>query len=302
FNYLRQLQLPNGTKLTKVVALTDGLDPIPGLLARRIEDKLTYVDQLQPEMRPSLYNRESQRMRIMLRALEQQPAEVKLRLIDAVEKTARQHFPEAQATGLYVLLAYLISSLLRDQLVSFALAALGVTVTMSVAFRSLRVGVISLVPNVLPILLVIGGMGFTGMPINIGTAMIASVSMGLTVDSTIHYLTAYDRARGQGNNHLEAVQIAHGSVGLTLTLANIALVIGFSVLSLSHFVPLIYFGVLVSVAMLGGLIGNLLLLPVLLFVRGNHGVVATAQGSLLVEKSVDQNTSESAPPESSSED
>ncbi|MCA8998098.1 MAG: MMPL family transporter, partial [Planctomycetaceae bacterium] len=46
---LRQLQLPDGTKLTKVVALTDGLDPIPGLLARRIEDKLTYVDQLQPE-------------------------------------------------------------------------------------------------------------------------------------------------------------------------------------------------------------------------------------------------------------
>jgi predicted RND superfamily exporter protein len=279
--HLRDLKLADGTQLTKVISLTDGLDLVPRVplgenersgLFRAIprfrqallDEQIELLNELQPEMIPSLYNSRAGRMRIVLRALEQQPAEVKLKLIEAVRNESQQYFPEAQATGLYVLLAYLISSLLQDQLASFALASFGVAVSMAIAFRNVRIGIISLVPNVLPILLVIGGMGWVGIPINIGTAMIASVSMGLTVDSTIHYLTVYQQARRQGEDHAGAVATAHGSVGLTLTLANVALVIGFSVLSLSQFVPLVYFGVLVSVAMLGGLLCNLLVLPVLL--------------------------------------
>jgi uncharacterized protein len=274
---LRELQLPDGTKLTKVVSFTDGLDLVPRvpderrrgllrLIPRRLslEERQDLISELQPEMEPSLYNPLRGRMRIMLRALEQQPADVKLKLIDEVERTARRTFPEARTTGLYVLLAYLISSLLEDQIVSFGIALAGVTGSMSLAFRSIRTGLLSIIPNVLPILLVVGGMGWIGIPINIGTAMIASVSMGLTVDSTIHYITSYRRSRMAGANHLSAVQAAHGSVGLALALANVALIIGFIVLALSNFVPLIYFGVLVSVAMFGGLIGNLILLPVLL--------------------------------------
>lgn len=279
---LREVKLSDGTQLTKVIALTDGLDLVPriplpegerrgGLLGgiprfrlASLDERREMLNALQPEMEPSLYNAQAGQMRIVLRALEQQPAEVKLRLIEKVEETARQFYPDARATGLYVLLAYLISSLLQDQLVSFSIAAAGVACSMAIAFRSLPIGLISIVPNVLPILLVIGGMGWAGIPINIGTAMIASVSMGLTVDSTIHYLMAYRRAREEGADHVQAVRLGHRSVGLALTLANLALVVGFSVLSLSNFVPLIYFGVLVSVAMVGGLVCNLLLLPVLL--------------------------------------
>ncbi|MFG0335140.1 MAG: MMPL family transporter, partial [Maioricimonas sp. JB049] len=213
---------------------------------------------------------------------EQQPAEVKLTLIDAVEQKTRQHFPDARATGLYVLLAYLISSLLADQIVSFVLAAVGIAIAMTIAFRNVWIGLISLVPNVFPILLVIGGMGWTGIPINIGTAMIASVSMGLTVDSSIHYLSGYRRARLAGADHFEAVRQTHGSVGRALVFANVALVLGFTVLSLSNFIPLIYFGVLVSVAMFGGLLGNLVLLPVLLrWVRWIPESAATEANTLV---------------------
>lgn len=274
---LREVKLPDGTGLTKVVALTDGLDLVPKIpMAERgflrlprlrwatLEERQELVDSLQPEMLPSLYDRKAGRMRIMLRALEQQPAEVKLKLIERVEEVAQGYFPEAKATGLYVLLANLISSLLADQIVSFGLAATGVAITMGIAFRSFWVGLISLIPNVLPILLVVGGMGWANVPINIGTAMIASVSMGLTVDSTIHYLTAYRRSRVLGAPHELAVEAAHASVGLALVLANIALITGFAALALSHFIPLVYFGVLVSAAMVGGLLGNLILLPPLL--------------------------------------
>jgi predicted RND superfamily exporter protein len=289
---LRNLQLPDGTRLTKVIALTDGLDLVPRvplntdggffrLLRTRpaaLEEQQEMLRELQPEMETSLFNAPAGRMRIVLRSLEHQPAEVKLRLIDAVEAAARKHYPDSnvQTTGLYVLLANLISSLLNDQLVSFGLATLGVAGSMWLAFRSLRIGLISIVPNVLPILLVVGGMSWAGLPINIGTAMIASVSMGLTVDSTIHYLTAYRRRRAAGVSHIEAVKFAHGSVGLALLLANVALVVGFSALSLSNFVPLVYFGVLVSASMVGGLVCNLLLLPVLL----NWAVKPTGAGQM----------------------
>lgn len=267
--------------LTKVISLTDGLDLIPKVpldtsgagrlipVVRRLRpatlaEKQEMLAALQPEVQPSLHNPEKGRMRIMLRALERQPAEVKLALIQRVEEISRRYFPDAEATGLYVLLANLISSLLDDQLLSFLLAALGVILMMGISFRNWRVGLISLFPNVLPILVLIGGMSWLGIPINIGTAMIASVSLGLTVDSTIHYLSTYLRHRQAGMTHLEATQLAHGNVGLALLLANLGLVAGFSVLTLSNFIPLADFGILVSFAMVGGLLSNIFLMPVLL--------------------------------------
>ena len=163
-----------------------------------------------------------------------------------------------------MLLAFLIESLLSDQLVSFILAAIGIGTMMTIAFRSPVIGLISLIPNLFPIVLVIGSMGWIGLPINIATAMIASVSMGLTVDSSIHYISGYRRARKRGLPVIDALRETHQGVGRALVFANVALIVGFSVLTLSHFIPLIYFGILVSVAMLGGLVGNLVLLPLLL--------------------------------------
>ena len=165
---------------------------------------------------------------------------------------------------MYVLLTFLIESLLRDQVVSFFLAAVGIAVMLGLAFRSLRLGMVAVLPNLFPIVLVIGTMGWIGLPVNIATAMIASVSLGLTVDSSIHYISGFRRARARGLDVAEALQQTHSSVGRAVVMANLALIVGFSVLTLSHFIPLVYFGILVSVAMLGGLAGNLVLLPVLL--------------------------------------
>jgi uncharacterized protein len=260
---LRQLEQSSGQEgLTKVVALTDGLDVIPGFLP--LSWRFSALDRMQPEFTSSLQNAEAGRMRIVLRAMERRPASVKLKLIGDVEAIARKWFPETRVTGLYVLLAHLIESLMQDQLKSFAISAGAIVVMMVIAYRSLSLGLVLLVPNVFPIVLVIGTVGWIGMPINIATAMIASVSMGLTVDSSIHYVSGYRMARANGMNRYAAIKETNQGVGLALVLANVALVAGFSVLTLSHFIPLVYFGVLVSAAMLGGLIGNLILLPLLL--------------------------------------
>ncbi|MBL4884587.1 MAG: MMPL family transporter [Planctomycetaceae bacterium] len=261
---LRELKIDGQFAVTKVIALTDGLDLIPRIMGRTDEAKRKTLAKMQPEFEPSLFNAEQQRMRIILRALERQPAELKLQLIEEVTTVAQKYFPDAQSTGLYVLLANIILSLLEDQLVSFGIASVGIFLMMSLAFRDWKIGLISMVPNLFPIILLIGTLGWIGSLVNIGTAMIASVSLGLTVDSSIHYLSVYMKSRKNGMGHDDSLRLTQSRVGLALVFANIALVCGFSVLTLSEFVPLVYFGVLVSIAMLGGLLGNLVLLPLLL--------------------------------------
>jgi uncharacterized protein len=261
---LRNVSTPDGTKLTKVISMTDGLDLIPPIIADDWIVKRQWLKDLQPEFEPSLYNSQRQRMRIVLRAQEQQPAERKLDLIARVTQTARTAFPEAQTTGLYVMLANVISSVLGDQVTSAAWASLGMVACIWLAFRSFRIAMISLLPNVLPILFVCGFVGWMNIPVNIGVAMVASVSLGLTIDAGILYLTDYLRVRKIGESHERAIHETHGGAALAMVLASIALISGFAVLTLSEFIPLAFFGEMVSMAMIGGLLGNLVLLPVML--------------------------------------
>ncbi len=285
-------------RLTKVVSLTDGLDLVPqkigvGFLSKSLslDERLALLSNMQGEVVDGLYDPENGRMRIALRGLERQKSEAKLKLIAKVDEIAREVLQTPQertaadaasgnerqiplgadtesrpveTTGMFVLLTFLIESLLRDQLVSFGIAAVGIGTMMAIAFRSLTIGLIALIPNVFPIVLVLGTMGWFGVPINIASAMIASVSMGLTVDNSVHYLSAYRRERRTGASIHEAIERTQTQVGRSLVFANVALIAGLSVLTMSQFIPLVYFGILVSVAMLGGLAGNLFLLPLML--------------------------------------
>ena len=99
---------------------------------------------------------------------------------------------------------------------------------------------------------------------NMGAAMIAAVSVGLSVDSSIHYGISFLRARRKGVSRREALEAAQQTVGRALIFATLALVLGFSSLCTSQFIPTVYFGGLVSLAMLGGLAGNLVVLPLLI--------------------------------------
>jgi predicted RND superfamily exporter protein len=263
---LRAIPDEQGPALTKVVAVTDGLDLIPPipLVASTPTAKAGYVDRIQPEFMPSLYNPAAGRMRIMLRAYERQSSEAKQKLIDQVGDLARSEFPEAKVTGLFVLLTFLIESLLHDQWTDLILGAICLITIMSIAYRSLWMGVISLVPNIVPIMLLLGGMGWLNIRVNIGTAMISSDTMGLTIHDSIFYISAFLRARRSGLAFPVALEHVQSEVRQPLLYSNIALIVGFLVLVTSHFVPLIYFGVMVSVAIAGGLAVNLLLLPLLL--------------------------------------
>jgi predicted RND superfamily exporter protein len=263
---LRELRTDNAPALTKVISLTDGLDMLPRIpiLVPDDEAKIRWLNGLQSDFSSSLFNPEKGRMRIMLRARERQTAEAKELLIARVTELTKAEFPDAKVTGLFVLLTYLVDSLLSDQLTGLVVGAIGLISIMTIAYRSIWMGLISLVPNVLPILLLLGGMGWAGIPVNIGTAMISSDTMGLTIHDSIFYLSAYRRARQSGLDYRGALSEVQTEVRRPLIYSNIALILGFLVLTTSHFVPLIYFGALVSTAIAGGLLVNLLLIPLLL--------------------------------------
>lgn len=291
---LRAIEIPAsepGKKrpgLTKVISLADVLDATSaerGVALLGPEARAKGLTAALPAFMQALRSKEvdengEARLRIMLRAHERQPAEQKRFLIDEVTRIVEEEFPRsetstgAQVTGLFVLLTSIVESMLRDQWITFTAASVSIGLMMLVALRSFRLAVIALVPNVLPILLVMGLWGILGLKINMGAAMIAAVSMGLSIDSSMHYLVDFQRARRHGKSFQQALGDAQTDVGKAMIYTTLAIIVGFGVLTISEFIPTVYFGALVSLTMLGGLAGNLIVLPWLLslFARDSRRV------------------------------
>ena len=203
-------------------------------------------------------------VRIMLRSPERLGAAEKTQVIEQVQSTAQKAFSEAEVTGYYVLLTQLIESLLRDQWTTFAVAGVAIFLMMALGFRSLTLALATLIPNALPVLWLFGAMGIWGIRVNMGAAMIAAVSLGLSVDGSIHYVMTYQRERRAGARVETALERVQATVGRAAVFATLALIVGFATLCISDFVPTIYFGALVSLSMIGGLAGNLIVLPLLI--------------------------------------
>jgi predicted RND superfamily exporter protein len=240
--------------------------------------ELVMLDIFEPGLVAGFWNREEHVARILVQIREVHGAEGKTQLVERIEAVSRERFPSARTAGIFVLLTYVVQSLLADQWITFALSLASIFVMMTVAFRSARLGLAALLPNAAPIVMVLGTMGWIGLKINMATAMLASVSMGLAVDFSIHYLYRFHHELQGGKEFFAAMRDAHGSVGLAMVMANLALIAGFLVLVISSFIPTVHFGILVSVAMLGGLAGNLIVLPLILRLLWHAGSFRNLRG------------------------
>jgi len=162
-------------------------------------------------------------------------------------------------TGEYYQVVADSNRLVASVISSFSLSLGTVFMAISILFRSLKLLALALIPNLLPLAWTAGLIGFLGIDLSTGTAMIASVAIGLTVDSTIHYLARFQREdRGDCK---EAVMRTTMATGRALTISALVLFFGFSVGGLSSFLPTIYFSVLTGITMLGAVVCDLLVLP-----------------------------------------
>lgn len=137
---------------------------------------------------------------------------------------------------------------------------------MVLVFRSLKIGLLAMIPNATPILVTFGVMGFTGVRLNTATAMIASVSIGIAVDDTIHYLSRYLEELNIRRNPIVAMRRSILTIGPPLCFTTFVITAGFMALAFSDYMPFLYFGVLTSLTMVSALLADLLFLPALLVI------------------------------------
>jgi len=133
-------------------------------------------------------------------------------------------------------------------------------------FKSIKLALIALVPNLLAVGAVLGFMGWAKIPLDMMTITIAAISIGIAVDNTIHYIYRFKNEFKISQNYLKTMHYCHGSIGYAMYYTSVTIIIGFSILSLSSFLPTIYFGLLTGLAMLIALLAALTLLPQLLIV------------------------------------
>jgi predicted RND superfamily exporter protein len=169
-----------------------------------------------------------------------------------------------QFTGLLVLYNNMLQSLFKSQIMTIGAVFVGIMLMFLVLFQSLKLSFIAIVPNFLAAAVVLGGMGLLKIPLDMMTITIAAITVGIGVDHSIHYITRFKREFSKDGDYIATMHRAHNSIGQALFYTAITIIIGFSVLTLSNFIPSIYFGLLTSVAMIAALLGSMTLLPKLI--------------------------------------
>jgi uncharacterized protein len=167
-------------------------------------------------------------------------------------------------TGMMVLYNNMLQGLFRSQILTLGVVFGAIMLMFLVLFRSWRYSALGILPNLLSAALVLGLMGWANIPLDLMTVTIAAITIGIGVDNTIHYIDRYRDEIVLDGDAWAAVARCHGSIGRALYYTSVTIVLGFSVLALSAFIPTIYFGLLTGLAMTAALLANLTLLPVLL--------------------------------------
>ncbi len=224
---------------------------------------------------------EKNQTRVTMRVIDTYPGLKRGELVERIKHHAIADlgFSESQihTTGNLVLYNNMLQSLFQSQIVTLGAVFIGIMIMFMVLFRSILLAIIAIVPNMLAAGVVLGGMGLAGITLDMMTITIAAITVGIGVDDTIHYIHRFQEEFAVDRNYVAAMHRAHASIGKAMYYTSVTIIVGFSVLALSKFIPSIYFGLLTGVAMLAAILGALMLLPKLILLikpMGKEGPVS----------------------------
>ncbi len=195
---------------------------------------------------------------------------------------------EVKVTGSVVTFTRIMAAFITDLLKSFGTACVVITVLMIALLREIRLGLIAMIPNLLPILAIMGFMGFTSIPLDMSTLLIASIIIGIAVDDTIHFLHQF-RVQFRKEGDVEAaIAYAISHTGRAMLCTSAILVVGFSVFLSANMINLQRFGILSGLAIVFAFFFDIVFAPALLRtiyrsksklncrrpISGNHASVA----------------------------
>jgi hydrophobe/amphiphile efflux-3 (HAE3) family protein len=186
-------------------------------------------------------------------------------VVQAAEQARDEHMAGMNTTigGFGYVFAELVDAVVEGQVVSLGLSLVLVLVLVAMAFRSPVAGVFAVLPLAMAMPVLFGLMGYLGIELNIVTAMLSSIMIGVGVDYTIHFLWRYRSERAEGLQPEQAVQRTLTTAGRGIVFNALSVVVGFAVLLISNFLPVKFFGFLVVVSISACLVGALALLPAL---------------------------------------
>lgn len=185
-------------------------------------------------------------------------------------------------------MSYLSSSLVRGLLISIGIVAL----IMGLIYRSFSMLIISIIPNIIPLIMVAGIMGYFGINLKTSTAIIFTIAFGIAVDDTIHLLGKFKFELMKGKTKMYALKRSYLTTGKAMILTTLILCSGFLLLMISSFLGTFYMGLLLSLTLLFALVLDLTLLPVLLLLFYHPKVKEKGDGKvveLAEESEVEQN-------------
>ena len=225
----------------------------------------------------SVYDNE---MRIAVRIFDTQPDLRRKDLLERIDRDLRGRFQlqpaDYQVTGLLVLYNNVLQSLYHSQITTVGSALACIMVPLLLMFRSLRAALIGIIPNILASLVILGFMGWMNIPLDIMTITIASITIGIAVEDCIHYLYSYKIEYARLRDPIAAMHYCHNNVAKAGFYTTVLVVVGFSLLMLSNFIPTILFGLLTAVSMSVALLAALTLMPKLILWWRPFALPATA--------------------------
>ncbi|MGR3317529.1 MAG: efflux RND transporter permease subunit [Candidatus Anammoxibacter sp.] len=229
----------------------------------------------------NLFNQDKTSARISVR-MKQVGSDQYGKILDRIKDYIKNNIPEnisMKITGVVHLLIKMQDYLLVSQIKTFSLAFATIFIVMIFLLRSIKFALISMIPNIIPVVFTIGAMGYMGIRLDAGTMMIASVAIGIAVDDTIHFLYRFKKEFNQRvishadpmsnlnpnvdirEHYIISIDQTLQHVGRAIIFTSIIAFCGFLALCLSQFKPIQYFGLLTAITMVNALIADLFVLP-----------------------------------------
>jgi predicted RND superfamily exporter protein len=205
------------------------------------------------------------------------------RFVVTMERRFREVFGEGvevAATGIVALLFKTISAMILSMAHSYVIALAVISVMMIILLGNVKLGLMSMVPNLAPIVMTLGLMGWMGIPLDAFTLLIGSIAIGLVVDDTIHIMDKFKAYYDQDGDVSRAVSQTLKTTGRAILATSIVLSCGFLIYICSSMKNLVYFGTLTTFTILAALVADVVLLPALMkiFIRDKPGTAAGPAG------------------------
>ena len=259
----------------KVLSVVTAMDMFGALEPRVLNEDFflsVFYSRLPPEVKSALFDPylsdDGSQVRFSIRIYESAPDLRRNEMLQEIQRHIAEEMgfgtERVHLSGMMVLYNNMLQGLFRSQILTLGVVFGAIMLMFLVLFRSVRYSALGILPNLLSAALVLGLMGWARIPLDLMTVTIAAITIGIGVDNTIHYVHRYQEEIKLDGDAWAAIARCHGSIGRALYYTMVTIVLGFSVLALSAFIPTILFGLLTGLAMTAALVANMTLLPVLL--------------------------------------